>query len=73
MSRIPPDENVRLPAGNSVSFKDMSTLFRTMALRPEIMQQSMQLLESIMRTGTVEPQLKELLAIRVSQVNYCIY
>ena len=73
MSRIPPDENVELPTEETLSFSTMSTLFRTMALRPEIMQQSMQLLESIMRTGTVDPRLKELLAVRVSQVNYCFY
>jgi alkylhydroperoxidase family enzyme len=73
MSRIPPDENVQLPKGETLSFSTMSTLFRTMARRPEIMQHSMQLLESIMRTGTVDPQLKELLAVRVSQVNYCFY
>ena len=73
MSRIPPDENIQLPIGETVPFSTMSTLFRTMALRPEIMQHSMQLLEAVMRTGTVEPRLKELLAVRVSQVNYCNY
>jgi len=51
----------------------MSTLFRTMAHRPELMQLSMQLLQAAMRTGTVEPALKELLAVRVSQVNHCYY
>ena len=73
MSRIPPDENIQLPMRETKSFGTMSTLFRTMAYRPEIMQQSMQLLEAVMRTGTVEPRLKELLAVRVSQVNYCYY
>jgi len=73
MSRIPPDENIQLPMRETISFGTMSTLFRTMAYRPEIMQQSMQLLEAVMRTGTVEPRLKELLAVRVSQVNYCYY
>jgi alkylhydroperoxidase family enzyme len=73
MSRIPPDENIQLPAGEEVSFATMSTLFRTMAHRPAIMQHSIQLLNAVMRTGTVEPQLKELLAVRVSQVNYCFY
>jgi alkylhydroperoxidase family enzyme len=51
----------------------MSTLFRTMAHRPELMQNSMQLLEAVMHKGTVEQRLKELLAVRVSQVNYCFY
>ena len=73
MTRIQPDENIQLPAGETATFGTMSTLFRTMGRRPEIMQHSMQLLEAVMRTGTVEPRLKELLAVRVSQVNYCFY
>ena len=73
MSRIPPDENIQLPSGGTVSLGTMSTLFRTMAHRPEIMQHSMQLLDAVMRSGTVDPRLKELLAVRVSQVNYCYY
>jgi alkylhydroperoxidase family enzyme len=73
MSRIPPDENIQLPTGETVSSGTMSILFRTMAHRPEIMQHSIQLLEVVMRSGTVDPRLKELLAVRVSQVNYCYY
>ena len=73
MSSIPPDENIQFPTEEMASFSTMSTLFRTMAQRPEIMQHSMQLLEAVMRTGSVELRLKELLAVRVSQVNYCFY
>lgn len=73
MSRIPPISDGELPADAVTSFSTMSTLFRTMAHRPELMQQTMQLLETAMRTGTVNPALKELLAIRVSQVNACFY
>ena len=73
MPRIPPVNNIQLPPGEATSFANMSTLFRTMAHRPELMQLSVQLLEATMRTGTVEPGLKELLAIRVSQVNHCYY
>ena len=51
----------------------MSTLFRTMAHRPELTRRSVALLEEAMRGGMVEPQLKELLAVRVSQVNHCFY
>jgi alkylhydroperoxidase family enzyme len=51
----------------------MSTLFRTMAHRPDLARRSMALLEEAMRGGTVEPQLKELVAVRVSQVNHCFY
>ncbi|GHO44155.1 carboxymuconolactone decarboxylase family protein [Ktedonospora formicarum] len=71
MSRIPPDNRIRLektPGGET-----METLFRVMAHRPEIMQPALQMLEAAMRGGTVEPKLKELLAIRVSQVNHCSY
>ena len=72
--RIPPDDTVQLPTNTELTgVANMSTLFRVMGHRPNLMQQSAQLLESAMRTGTVEPQLKELIAIRVSQVNACFY
>jgi len=72
--RIPLDDTVQLPTSAELTgVANMSTLFRVMGHRPNLMQQSAQLLESAMRTGTVEPQLKELLAIRVSQVNACFY
>jgi alkylhydroperoxidase family enzyme len=73
MPRIPPVNSIPLPREEATSFATMSVLFRTMAHRPELMRLSMQLLEATMRTGTVEPRLKELLAIRVSQVNHCFY
>ena len=72
--RIPPDEAVQLPTQAELTgVSDMSMLFRVMGHRPVLMQQAVQLLESTMRGGTVDPQLKELLAIRVSQVNACFY
>jgi alkylhydroperoxidase family enzyme len=72
MSRIPPLK-IDLPNEEDLAFASMGTLFRTMAHRPDIMQKSMELLQVVMRGGTVEPRLKELLAIRVSQVNHCFY
>ncbi|HEY3993030.1 MAG TPA: carboxymuconolactone decarboxylase family protein [Ktedonobacteraceae bacterium] len=72
MARIPPIK-INLLNEEGLAFATMGTLFRTMGHRPEIMQQSMQLLETVMRGGTVEPRLKELLAVRVSQVNHCFY
>ncbi len=72
MSRIPPIKSA-LPNAEGLTFASMGTLFRSMGHRPDIMQQSMQLLETVMRGGTVEPRLKELLAVRVSQVNHCLY
>lgn len=73
MPRIQPDESVQLPEFATNGSSTMTTLFQTMAHRPDIMQSSMQLVEAAMRGGTVESQLKELLAIRVSQVNSCFY
>ena len=51
----------------------MTALFHVMAHRPELMRLSLQLLEAAMRNGTVDARLKELLAVRVSQVNHCYY
>lgn len=79
ISRIPPvenseyDENGGLPLHDMPGVATMENLFRVMAHRPALAQQSMQLLETAMRNGTVEPRLKELLAVRVSQVNHCFY
>jgi alkylhydroperoxidase family enzyme len=73
MSRIPPVEHwqQQMPVGPGI--ETMSTLFAVMAQRPELAEQSMRLLETVMRSGTVDPKLKELLAVRVSQVNHCHY
>jgi len=73
MSRIPPVENSDLSLQEGPGTTTMATLFRVMAHRPDVARHSMQLLETTMRTGTVDPKLKELLAIRVSQVNHCYY
>jgi len=64
---ILPDTNETTGVGN------MSTLFAIMAHRPDLAQHSRELLEATMRGGTVDPKLKELLAVRVSQVNHCHY
>ena len=79
ISRIPPVDNSKYDENRGLSLHDMpgvanmESLFRVMAHRPALAQQSMQLLETAMRSGTVEPRLKELLAVRVSQVNHCFY
>lgn len=73
MSRIPPTDNIALQLEGPPGGTTMSTLFRVMAHRPQLMQHASQLVEAAMRTGTVDPKLKELLAIRVSQVNACFY
>jgi alkylhydroperoxidase family enzyme len=73
MSRIPPNDEIPLPLDETPGGATMSSLFRVMAHRPQVAQLSIQLVEAAMRTGTVDPKLKELLAIRVSQVNACFY
>ena len=73
MSRIPPEQNIQIPETAEASNSTMTDLFKVMAHRPTIMEHTAQLLETAMRTGTVEPKLKELLAVRVSQVNHCAY
>ncbi|HLI88363.1 MAG TPA: carboxymuconolactone decarboxylase family protein [Ktedonobacteraceae bacterium] len=73
MPRIPPVETIQFPPDDRSAFSTMTTLFRVMGHRPALMQQSMQLLATAMREGSVEPKLKELLAVRVSQVNHCFY
>ena len=73
MPRIPSrDDDERVPL-TGPGTANMSLLFSVMAQRPDIAKQSRQLLETTMRAGTVEPELKELLAVRVSQVNHCHY
>jgi alkylhydroperoxidase family enzyme len=48
-------------------------MFRTMALRPEIMATAEAHLNAVFATGTVDTRLKEMLAVRVSQINDCMY
>lgn len=52
---------------------NMPNMFRTMALRPEIMRTAAEHMRAIFSTGTVEQRLKEMLAVRVSQINDCMY
>lgn len=52
---------------------NMPNMFRTMALRPAIMKTASDHLDAIFNTGTVEKRLKEMLAVRVSQINDCQY
>jgi alkylhydroperoxidase family enzyme len=73
MPRIPPVDAMQISLDNASGVSNMSMLFRVMAHRPDLMQHSMALLEATMRGGTVDAQLKELLAVRVSQVNHCFY
>ena len=52
---------------------NIPNMFRTMALRPEIAQTAVAHMQAIFATGTVPQRLKEILAVRVSQINDCAY
>lgn len=71
MSRIPPVEIEHIP--EKLRARAQNPFFQTMAYRPEILEPTMALLKATMRGGSIEPRLKELVAVRVSQVNHCSY
>lgn len=71
MSRIPSMQPEQIPA--ELRSQAKGELFQVMAHRPEILQPTVQLVEATMRGGSIEPRLKELIAVRVSQVNRCYY
>ena len=52
---------------------NIPNMFRTMALRPELMATAEAHLRAVFTTGTVELRLMEMLAVRVSQINNCDY
>ena len=52
---------------------NVPNMFRTLALRPEIMSAFAASLRACLHTGTLPLRLKEMLAVRVSQLNGCRY
>lgn len=52
---------------------NVPNMFRTMALRPEIATTAAAHMRAVFATGTVDLKLKEMLAVRVSQINTCYY
>jgi alkylhydroperoxidase family enzyme len=52
---------------------NIPNMFGTMAYRPEIARTAAAHMAAIFDTGTVEARLKEMLAVRVSQINHCAY
>jgi alkylhydroperoxidase family enzyme len=80
MARIRPLEPDEVGAGTRAIFDrlfaqrgNIPNMFRTMAVRPEIMATAEAHLRAVFTTGTVAPRLKEMLAVRVSQINDCNY
>ena len=52
---------------------NVPNMFRTVAHRPEILRTMIAHFRAVMNTGTVPAKLKELLIVRVSQLNHCEY
>ncbi len=52
---------------------NIPNMFRTVAHRPHILKSMIAHFKSVMGTGTLGPKLKELLFVRVSQMNHCDY
>lgn len=52
---------------------NVPNLFRTLARRPAIMSTLAAHLKAVLTTGTVDIRLKELVIVRVSQLNACQY
>jgi alkylhydroperoxidase family enzyme len=52
---------------------NVPNMFRTAAHRPEILGSLIAHLRAVMESGTLSPKLKELVIVRTSQVNHCVY
>lgn len=80
MARIEPLPPEAMDAGARAALaevqsrrSEMTTLMATLARRPELMTTLAAHLAAVFETGAVEPRLKEMLAVRVSQINDCGY
>ena len=52
---------------------NVPNMFRTVARRPAILRTMMAHFNAVMAEGAVSAKLKELVAVRVSQINLCDY
>jgi alkylhydroperoxidase family enzyme len=52
---------------------NVPNMFRTVAHRPEYLRTMIAHFRTVMNTGTISTKLKELLVVRVSQINRCRY
>lgn len=48
-------------------------MYRILARRPEVMHTAKALMDAVIKTGTVDLRLKEMVIVRTSQVNGCFY
>lgn len=67
---VDPPENVRESFALFMARRgNVPNLFRTLALRPELMNAWFTLLDTLLNTGTVPTALKEMVIVRVSVIN----
>ena len=52
---------------------NIPNMFRTLAVRPEIMRTAVTHMNAVLGTGTVAPSFKEMLVVRTSANNKCVY
>jgi hypothetical protein len=52
---------------------NIPNMFRTLAVRPEIMVTAVAHMNAVLGTGTVAPSFKEMLVVRTSAHNKCAY
>ncbi|PAB60224.1 carboxymuconolactone decarboxylase family protein [Anaeromicrobium sediminis] len=52
---------------------NIPNMFRTLAHRPALLKTAFEHFTAVLKTGTVDLKLKEMLGVRVSQLNECAY
>ncbi|WP_432406166.1 carboxymuconolactone decarboxylase family protein [Wukongibacter sp. M2B1] len=52
---------------------NIPNMFRTLAYRPKLLKTVFDHFRMVLKTGTVDFKLKEMVAVRVSQMNECAY
>lgn len=80
MARIKPLEPNEVDNEAKEIFEDflrdrgnIPNMFRTLAYRPKLLKNAFDHFMSVLKTGTVDFKLKEMIAVRVSQMNECGY
>ncbi|WZL71922.1 carboxymuconolactone decarboxylase family protein [Clostridiaceae bacterium 35-E11] len=52
---------------------NIPNMFKTLAHRPELLKTAFKHFSTVLNTGTVDIRLKEMVAVKVSQMNQCEY
>ncbi len=80
MRRIRPLERDEVPETIQAIYDDymklrgnVPNMFRTLAHSPELMRQTHEYFKAVMKPGAVSLKIKEMAAVRVSQLHLCDY